>query len=333
MSTQWPAAPPQSSVASPEDIAARKLRQAELLKRGQALRADPAKPTSVLRKRFWKDVAVREGDDGLQILLDARPVRTASKQVLTLPRTKRGLASAIALEWEQLVSAHQALKQHYIPLTSLASRAVDIQEADSLKNPKIRQDIIKMMMRYFSTDTLLCWAPEHSVHDPTGIHSSHSSHSSHGGASSESLRKKQASIAEPIIAHLTSHVFPGVQIEPILDEHSIMPRSQPEMTRQIIQGWLTGLPAFELAALERGVLATKSLLIAVRLLVEWSDEFKHLHAASSSSDVKFGIAEAAEASTVEVAWQTGMWGEVEDTHDVEAADLVRQLGSVVLLVS
>lgn len=257
-------------------------------------------------------------------------MRTASKEILTLPHSKRGLATAIALEWDQLVSAQQALKQHYIPITSLTSRAVDVRVADSQGNTKVREEIVKMMMRYLSTDTLLCWEPGNSNNDRAGMNSGYTGQ---GQAPTESLRARQAAVAEPIIAHLKSHVFPGAEIEPILDEDSIMPKSQPEMTQQIIKGWLHGLPPFELAALERGVLATKSLLIAVRLLVEWSQSFKHLQDEKTSQGSKFGIAQAAEASTVEVTWQTGMWGEVEDTHDVEKEDLARQLGSVVLLVS
>jgi ATP synthase F1 complex assembly factor 2 len=36
---------------------------------------------------------------------------------------------------------------------------------------------------------------------------------------------------------------------------------------------------------------------------------------------------------LEVLHQTEQWGEVEDTHDVDNADIRRQLGTVVLLVS
>ncbi|KAI6873386.1 hypothetical protein KC334_g18614, partial [Hortaea werneckii] len=121
-------------------------------------------------------------------------------------------------------------------------------------------------------------------------------------------------------------------IEPILDESSIVPRSQPEMTRNVIRGWITGLPAFELAALERGVLATKSLLVAARLLVEWSQEYRHVHHEKPIGQ-RFGINEANEAATLEVMHQIENWGEVEDSHDVEREDMRRQLGSVVLLVS
>jgi len=82
--------------------------------------------------------------------------------------------------------------------------------------------------------------------------------------------------------------------------------------------------------LERGVLAGKGLLGAVRLLVEWSPELRHLR---GEGEGVFGVEEAARAASLEVDWQTRMWGAVEDTHDVEREDVRRQLGSVVLLVS
>lgn len=192
------------------------------------------------------------------------------------------------------------------------------------------------MVRYLDTDTLLCWAPEKSVHDAQQSEM-------HEVRQGQSLREIQRQAARPILAHLTSRVWPGAQLHPVLDSASIVPRKQPEMTKSIIRGWISGLPAYELAALERGVLASKSLLVATRLLVEWSEEFRQLQnlgdGGNSAGDEergekkRFGIEEAAEACSTEVNWQTGMWGEVEDTHDVEKEDLRRQLGSMVLLVS
>jgi ATP synthase F1 complex assembly factor 2 len=66
-------------------------------------------------------------------------------------------------------------------------------------------------------------------------------------------------------------------------------------------------------------------------LVEWSTELAHLR--DDETEARFGVEEAARAASLEVDWQTGMWGEVEDTHDVDKEDVRRQLGSVVLLVS
>lgn len=322
---------PQAAVTFPQDRVARKRQQAEALKQSQEAKVNPAKPTSALQKRFWKNVSVHEAAEGLQIYLDKRPVRNAKRQTITLPKSKRALANAIALEWDQLVSAQQALKQHYVPLTSLISRAQDLQTADAHEGPdnKIRQNIVNTLMRYLGTDTLLCWAPTQNRYSPDQ-------------PGTKPLRQRQKDIAEPIIAFLTTHIFPGIEIVPILGEDSILPISQPEITVQVIRGWLSGLPAFDLAALERGTLATKSLLVAARLLVEWSTEFEHLRdlqqASSDDGTVeievdRFDIEKAAEAASLEVLHQTEQWGEVEDTHDVEKEDLRRQLGSAVLLVS
>lgn len=187
-------------------------------------------------------------------------------------------------------------------------------------------------MRYLDTDTLLCCAPSSS--------DSPEYQEPHPG---KSLRDVQRLTAQPILSYLNTFVWPGAELHPILDETSILPRQQPEMTKSIIAGWIAGLPAYELAALERGVLASKSLLVATRLLVEWSEEFRDVQKAAASGGTnslddgkagkRFGIEEAAEACSTEVRWQTGMWGEVEDTHDVEREDLRRQLGSLVVLVS
>ncbi|KAF2862894.1 ATP12-domain-containing protein, partial [Piedraia hortae CBS 480.64] len=305
---------PRADVSYAQDRLARKRQQADRLQQGQQAMVNPAKPASALQKRFWQNVTVEDAADGLRVLLDTRPVRTATKQILTLPQSKKALAMAIAMEWDQLVSAQQALKQHYIPLTSLTSRAVDIRTADERNEPALRESIVNLLMRYLGTDTLLCWAPERSEQD----------------AGRKPLRQRQRELAEPIIAFLTTHIFPGVEIHPVLGEDSIIPRPQPEATRQMIRSWVASLPPFELAALERGVLATKSLLVAIRLLVEWSREFSHL---PNNTNKEFGIEEASDAARAEVLYQIEQWGEVEDTHDVDREDIRRQLGSVVLMVS
>lgn len=259
--------------------------------------------------------------EGLQVYLDKRPLRRPTKDILTVPHSKPHLASAIALEWDLLVSAQQALRQHLIPLTSLVSRALDIADDDAASG-EIRENLVQTMMRYLDTDSLLCWAPEPDP-DPPG----YETHVSRV----ESLRSIQMRTALPIIQFLTEKVWPGVEIIPVLESDSIVPKSQPQMTRDIIRGWVSGLPPFELAGLERGVLAGKGLLGAARLLVEWSTELEHLR--GEQTERTFGVEEAAKAASMEVDWQTGMWGAVEDTHDVEREDVRRQLGSVVLLVS
>lgn len=98
---------------------------------------------------------------------------------------------------------------------------------------------------------------------------------------------------------------------------------------------MLGLSPWDLAGLERATLAGKSLLVGVRLLVEWSESFRATQQWGQSEErgeTRFGIEAAAEACSLEVRWQTGRWGEVEDSHDVEKEDLRRQFGSVIVVV-
>lgn len=224
-------------------------------------------------------------------------------------------------------------------MTSIASRAetLTLEDANSAHAPSsgkgIRYDIINTLLRYLDTDTLLCWAPP-----PT------SSSEKHEGRQKESLRDLQIRVAKPILSYLTQRIWPGVELNPTLDNGSILPKAQPAATRAVIKGWMAGLPAWELVGLERAVLAGKSLCVGARLVCEWSEHFtvgeftpksvdSGLMEGSRSREERFGIEQAAEACSMEVRWQTGMWGEVEDTHDVEKEDLRRHFGSVVLLVS
>lgn len=339
---------PTPAVSFPSEQISRKRQQASLLAAAQSSKPNPAKPSSVLSKRFWRDVDIRETDAGFEIWLDKRPVRTATKDVLVVPTRKKHLATAIALEWDCLVSAHQALKTHYIPLTSLTSRALDVARAEREDGPAcaVRAEIVEMLLGYLRTDTLLCWAPtQTSYQDFSGT--------SAVGASEKRLRDVQEETARPITEWLASYVWPGVELRPALEDGSILPRAQPEMTVQIVKGWLSGLPAWELAAMERAVLASKSLCVATRLIVEWSARFADVRRSVGggkgsqspllkgdgssllSQDLagkKFDVYEAHKACTLEVSYQTSNWGEVEDTHDVDREDVRRQLGSAVLLV-
>lgn len=288
---------------------------------------------------------VREVDGALEVHMDTRPLRRPSnKEIIRLPTTKPLLAAALALEWDQLTSVQQATRQHLIPLTSLTCRALDISDDDAGRgrgvvadvdaaaaegeesgvNESLRTGIARMLMRYLDTDSLLCWAPP-----PRHGHDS-------PDAAGKTLRALQKQAAEAVLAHLTTHVWPGVAIEPVLDSESIIPRGQRPETRQIIEGWITGLSPWELAGLERAVLAGKGLLGAARLIVEWSEGFVGVRKTSDEGEGEkrpFGVEEAAKLASIEVDWQIGNWGEVEDTHDVEKEDLRRQLGSAVLLVS
>lgn len=263
--------------------------------------------------------------------LDTRTVRNpTTKTPLLIPPSKPHLATALALEWDLLISAQQATRSHLIPITSLTSRAQTLALADASSQEHVassgsgtRYDIINTLLRYLDTDTLLCWAPPPPALDKQEV----------GG---ETLHELQVRVAKPILSYLTQRVWPGIELHPTLDVGSILPKAQPAATRAVIKGWMAGLPAWELVGLERAVLAGKSLCVGTRLVCEWSEHLR-LGVGSTSEGAargaRFDIEEAAEACSLEVRWQTGRWGEVEDSHDVDKEDVRRQFGSVVLLVS
>lgn len=254
--------------------------------------------------------------------LDERPLRhPETKEIVRLPLTKPHLASALAIEWDHLTSAQEATKQHLIPLTSLVCRALDIHADDSSNIPeasKIRTSIANTVLRYLDTDSLLCWAPPAGPYDLKND-------------AGESLRDVQKKTAEEICSFLTTNVWPGVEIKPVLDGHSIVPQQQSEGVREVVQGWISGLDAWEITGLERAVLAGKSLIAASRLVAEWSEG--SVNAGALNAARPFSAEVAAHATNLEVSWQAGQWGEVEDTHDVNKEDVMRQLASVILLVS
>ena len=270
--------------------------------------------------------------------LDARAVRhPQTKEPLIIPASKPHLATAVALEWDLLESAQQALKQHLIPLTSLVARAHEIAQDDaaaasSPEGGTVRQEIVRTVMRYLDTDTLLCWAPPSS---PDSSAAASAAATPSDAAQTPSLRALQSATAGPILAHLATRVWPGTELRPALPDagpgaSSILPRAQAPVTHAVARGWAAGLDAWELAGLERAVLAGKSLCVGARLVSAWSEGGAGV---SEESGTPFGADEAARACSLEVRWQTGMWGEVEDSHDVEREDVRRQMGSVVLLVS
>ncbi|RCI09514.1 hypothetical protein L249_3948 [Ophiocordyceps polyrhachis-furcata BCC 54312] len=275
---------------------------------------------SLLRKRFWQGVSVRSVNGALEVYLDERPLKhPRSKKVIRLPPSKPILAIALAVEWDRLTSAQQATKEHLVPLTSIICRALDIEADDGSGLGKMRGDITANLLKYLDTDSLLCWVPPANELDVLND-------------ANESLRDVQKRAATDTVTFLTMHVWPGVTIEPVLDGHSLSPRKQAPGVREIVQGWVQGLSSWELAGLERAVLAGKSLLIAARLVAQWSEEAAGARV-PATDEHGFRVEDAVEAVSIEVDWQTEQWGEVEDAHDVNHEDLQRQLGSVVLLVS
>ena len=94
-------------------------------------------------KRFYKDVGIKQAENGWSITLDERPIRTPSKNILAAPN--RGLAQLIASEW---ASQGEFLDIASMHTTRLANVAFD-------RTPNARDDMAEEAVRYAQTD-LVC---------------------------------------------------------------------------------------------------------------------------------------------------------------------------------
>ncbi|MEL7110547.1 MAG: ATP12 family protein [Pseudomonadota bacterium] len=93
-----------------------------------------------LPKRFYKNAASRQTEDGHTVELDGRPIKTPAKVALTLPTL--ALADAIAAEWN---SQGETLDLQGMTLTRLANVAID-------RTPDTRAEMAEELSRYASTD-------------------------------------------------------------------------------------------------------------------------------------------------------------------------------------
>ncbi|RXW20993.1 hypothetical protein EST38_g4864 [Candolleomyces aberdarensis] len=234
----------------------------------------------VTLKRFWKHVGIGQQGENYTVTLDNRAIKTPSGNTLLLPKDKRLTASLIAAEWD-----HQEtlLKPHALPMTSIASRAID-----TLTEGNARQEVEASLLKYFDTDTI-CFFDE----------------------TSERLDRLQKKHWVPLIEWARK----AFDIE-ISVSDSVLSPTQPIATKEKLAEVMKTFNSWEIAALERATLSTKSFIIGLAVVK------KHLT-----------VEEAAQAASAEVNSQIEVWGEVEDTHDVDYQDIRRQLGSAALLLS
>src|SRR3989442_3190358 len=73
-----------------------------------------------LRRRFYRNANVADGEGGFGLVLDGKPVRTPARHMLALPT--RPLAEAIAAEWQ---AQGALIDPGKMPLTRLANAVID----------------------------------------------------------------------------------------------------------------------------------------------------------------------------------------------------------------
>ncbi|KAK6521091.1 ATP synthase complex assembly protein atp12 [Arthrobotrys conoides] len=311
--------PPDPPVPQPDYIKRNRLRQAAI-----------PKPRT---ERFWEDVHLKVVDGRYQILLDTRSIKTSAKNDVSVPVNKPLLAYALQVEWATMRNSKEALKSHFIPLTSLASRAIDLEvaerdatavenleataeggEGEEVDIRSTREQITDFVMGYLDTDTVLMISPTRGGHL--------------AAPGEKQLRDRQLEVAHDIVEWAQENITVPKgedKLDFVLSDgdHGILPSSQSDRTKQILRNMISKFSAWELVGLECAVILSKSLLVGLRLVME----------NKKTADIKWDVEDAAKACNLETDFQVEQWGLVEDTHDVGHADLRRGLGAVVLLVS
>ncbi|OBA20350.1 ATP12-domain-containing protein [Metschnikowia bicuspidata var. bicuspidata NRRL YB-4993] len=289
--------------------------------------------------KFWTNVDARLNPElgAYEICLDGKPLKTPLGSKLTIPQAKKQLAYLVSHEWDSLCDLK--IRPNSLPLTSMVSRAVDLQlvhqakEVDANLVAKIGdlQDIKLNMLRYLDTDTCLIFTTED---DNEGR-----------------LRKRQLELYRPLIAEYESFFSefarkhrllpadsPGVELQFLdCETDGLCGNSQSISTQNVVLQWLDRLPIYDLVALEKAILSSKSFLCGATVLRSNTTDEKTVpdlyQVNKQSPDTYFrkSVEEIVELGNLETIFQTAEWGEVEDTHDVDKADWLRNLSSAALL--
>lgn len=264
--------------------------------------------------KFWEKVSIGKSSDGenLVVKLDDKIVKTPLGFDLKIPKSKKSLAYLLENEWKSLPSLQ--IRPYLVPLTSLTSRCIDLNEAQTSEDVEIKakvgdlSTVKSLLLRYLDTDTMLVFSP---TEDCDG-----------------ELRKEQEKCYRPIIEDMeiffTKFADDNKPVKLTFldcDKDGLIGNSQTEHTKKAVMNYLNSLNIWDLVALEKATLVGKSFLAGVTVLrnADYNDHFN------------VTIEELARLVTLETVLQTARWGEVEDTHDVDKVDIKRNLASAALL--
>ncbi len=99
-------------------------------------------------KKFYKNVTISQGENGYEVNLDKRKLKTPLGNLLRLPTEP--LALLVAAEWD---NQHDVIKRHAMHMTSLCCTSID--------NPtgRSRDTVIQGILEFLDTDTI-CYRVE-----------------------------------------------------------------------------------------------------------------------------------------------------------------------------
>ncbi|RCK60888.1 Protein ATP12, mitochondrial [Candida viswanathii] len=285
--------------------------------------------------RFWTKGHVHFNPETkrYEVQLDGKTLRTPLGFPLELPESKKQLAYLIAHEWTHLPDLK--VKSSSLPLTALAARAIDLSKQHLSEDEKAKEmlaleDIKLQMLRYLDTDTCLIFATNRECDGK--------------------LRKRQEEIYRPLIAEFNDFFTKYAHSKKLIPENEsielkyldcetdgLRGNKQGEKTQEVVMDWLDQLPIYDLVALEKTILTAKSFLCGVALLRSNVNDEKtlqkvyQLNKQTAEDYYHRSLEDLVELADLETIFQTGEWGEVEDTHDVDKHDWLRNLASAALV--
>lgn len=289
--------------------------------------------------KFWDKVetSFNKKTQSFETHLDGKALKTPLGNILSVPANKKQLAYLVSHEWENLIDLK--IKPNSLPLTSMVARATDLgivfgsEEVDKDLVTKVGdlQDIKYNILRYLNTDTCLIFT---TLDEYEGR-----------------LRNKQEELYRPLIEEFESYFTEFGRKKDLLpspdhkveltyldcETDGIRGNSQTITTQNIVLLWLDSLPIYDLVALEKAVLSSKSFLCGAAIVrsnasdSQIQSELYQVNKANEAEYFKKSVEEIVEMGNLETIFQTQEWGEVEDTHDVDNADWLRSLSSAALV--
>lgn len=286
--------------------------------------------------RFWEKVNAKYDGaaDAYEIQLDGKTLRTPLGYKLVIPAAKKQLAHLISHEWTNVPDLK--VKPGSLPLTSLACRAIDLQETHSLDEDAVAQvgrleDIRLNLLKYLDTDTCLIFT---TLDEYEG-----------------KLRARQDELYLPLIKEY-EHFFTeyGRKNKLLTDDmlvqlsyldcetDGLRGNEQSITTQNVVLHWLDQLPIYDLVALEKAIYTSKSFLCGASVLrssCTLPTTMQQLYQANAAGEEQYfhkTMEQIVELGNLETIFQTEQWGEVEDTHDVDKVEWLRSLTSAALIV-
>ena len=178
------------------------------------------------RKRFYKEARAVAAEDGFEVRLDGRVLRSPAGGRLALP--SEALAAAIAGEWQ---AQGEKINPETMPIMSLASTAIDRVAIQ-------RGEIVEEILRFAETD-LLC----------------------HRAEAPDELVRRQAETWQPLLDWAAQDLG-----APLTATTGILAVAQPPQSLAALRRAVEALDDLALTALSVAVAAAGSLVIGLALL-------------------------------------------------------------------